>query len=679
MTLMATILIAVLAAAQPLPLPDGFDFEGNVSVRGAAELAEQLLANGTAQDIATAERLLDLVVSCQEQRPGAAHRGNFLWRSKDEVVDDLNAVEFTLSYLIPMMIDSGDRLPADMRERVLESIRLGLEEVCRLDVAVTYTNIAAMDCQNSCLGGELLADESLARRGYEKFSRLADITAANGTVFEYHSPGYMLVTMRALKRLAQYTQDEKTRIRARTMAARLALSTALRIHPTMNRMAGPFSRAYPWQVLGESDPEGKLVRDWIEDGSAPGWIAHVLNTKTLPMQIEETAVADWDIGTTAYLSPSFAFGVATREVSRQSDVLVIHSVVPDQDRPVIIYSRYSMSDGPIAAPDRGSYEQFFDQGKFYGVQWGPRAIALYAPRIMENFSSFAPCRDDVIGSAKGMLIWSRRDAVDGIWVNGLEIESLPVDIQPEDVAVIATGATLVAVCPLTIVDLGYKSPIRIVEADDHLVLEMHNYLGPRKGFWFLDRLSRFYQGQPQCGFYVEVAERSQYPDGKSFCATVAQGSFTDHTEPPFTNYIDEAERLWTVQYKREGETLGIEIDLMQWKLKRRWTHEGDLGWPMLESPVARQNADGKVIVGDAVLKCGKNPAWLYADPSGGLWAAGYNGAPAPLTLKVPDGKVEIEAMGTGTVVWDKGKVSVEAIELRGTPTITGGEIQSTQR
>ncbi len=679
MTFAVPLLMAALMATQPLSLPDDFDINGNVSVRGAAELAEKLLANGTPQDIETADRLLDLVVSSQEQRPGAAHRGNYLWRSKDEVVRDLNGVEFTLSYLIPMMIRNGDRLPADTRERVRESIRLGLEEIRRLDVAVTYTNIAAMDCLNSCLGGELLVDKTVAQHGYDKFKRFADVVASNGTFFEYHSPGYMLVTMRALKRLAQYVQNDEIRVIARTMAARLALSTALRIHPGMKRMAGPFSRAYPRQFFGESDPEDKIVRDWIQDGSAPVWIEHVLDSKTLPMQIEETAVAEWDIGTTVYLSPSFSFGVASREVSRQSSVLVLHSVAPDGNRPIVVYSRYSMSDDPTDTPvqgtDRGSYEDFFEQGKFYGVQWGPRAIGLYAPLTKEHFASFAPFGAESVRSAKGMLIWSRREAVDTIWLNGRKIEELPVDIEPGDVAVVATGPTLVAVRPLTVTDLGYNAPIRVAESEGSLVMEMYNYRGPSKGFWFLDRFSRFYQGQPQCGFYVEVAERSDYPDGKSFSVEVARGSFKEDTEEAFTNYVEEAERLWTVEYKRDGEILGIEIDLMKWKLKRRWNHEGDLGWPMLKSPSARQNADGMVVVRDATLTCGKSPAWLYGNPSSNLWAAGYHGPPAALTLKLPDGQVEIEAMGTGTVVWNQGKVSVETVELRGTPTVTGGRIK----
>jgi hypothetical protein len=46
-----------------------------------------------------------------------------------------------------------------------------------------------------------------------------------------------------------------------------------------------------------------------------------------------------------------------------------------------------------------------------------------------------------------------------------------------------------------------------------------------------------------------------------------------------------------------------------------------------------------------------------------------------LFFAVPEGKVEIESMTTGMVVWDNGRVSVEANDLRGTPKIQGGELR----
>jgi hypothetical protein len=78
-----------------------------------------------------------------------------------------------------------------------------------------------------------------------------------------------------------------------------------------------------------------------------------------------------------------------------------------------------------------------------------------------------------------------------------------------------------------------------------------------------------------------------------------------------------------------------------------------------------------VTVGQATLESGREAGWLYTCPEREIWVAGYHGLrPAPLKLSVPGGCVEVEAMGTGTVVWDKGQVTVEAVDLQGTPTIT---------
>ena len=94
----------------------------------------------------------------------------FLWEREDEVVEDLNAVQFCLFQLIPLMINYGDVLSVDMQDRVRQSIRLGLEEVRRIDVHFHYTNIVVKDITNTCLGGELLGDEVFKSRGVSEVS-----------------------------------------------------------------------------------------------------------------------------------------------------------------------------------------------------------------------------------------------------------------------------------------------------------------------------------------------------------------------------------------------------------------------------------------------------------------------------------------------------------------------------
>lgn len=659
---------------EPLALPENFNpqtcllsttTENGVfhESRAGARLAGQLVANGTPQDLALAEKVLEATLNCQERHPDDPHYGNFYWMAEDDVVVDLNAVEFNLSRLIPMMIRHADRLTPAMQARVLEAIRLGLEEIRRLDVHVGYSNIAALDIVNSCLGGELLAQEDIAQRGYEKLARWMDFTDQSGIPREYNSPTYTAVIIRELKTLTDLTRHEPTRTRARTMVARLAVSVGLHIHRATGRWAGPHGRAYHPSVVCETPPEIEMVRGWIDDGHLPAWAGDLLEIPAAAFEVTETASTRESLGLTTFLSPSFALGVASKEYSGQSNVLMAHYTREGADRPGVMYSRYVLDDRWLGdfyhATDRTKSRNLIEEGRFFGVQQGARAIGLYAPQDMSQCAS-----------AKANFIFTGWAQIDELWIGERRIDRLPVDVPAGEVVVIGSGGAWAALLPLRRSDAGRGAPMRLIEKQGDLVLEIYNYLGPRKTFWELRAgLNPFFQGHPHCGVYLEMAERADYPDGRAFGQVVRSGTLRDEADAPFVTDF-ETERLWSVEYARDGQRLGIEIDLMAWTLKRRWTEAGEQDWPMLESPVARQTRSGEVSIGGATLTCGTAAAWLYASPQAGRWVAGYHGPAAPLRLVVPGGAVEIEAMGTGTVVWDNGTVTVEALDLRGAPLVT---------
>jgi hypothetical protein len=563
-----------LAAAEPLPLPENFDPEVSMmatkaanatfhETRDAAGFAQRLVANGTPQDLELAEKVLNAVLQCQELREHDAHYGNFWWLRENGFVEDLNAVEFTLSHLIPMMVMHGDRLPSDVQQRVRESIRLGLAEIRKLDVLIAYTNICSLDVLNSCLGGELLNDPATAQCGYTKLVQWMAFTDTNGTVFEFNSPVYTPIAVESLATLAQLTKDADTRIRARTFAARIALDAALHIHRATGRWAGPHSRAYRDVTLCERRPEGQALNRWITRGEAPAWLGDVLETPSLPMQIVETSDRTRGHVQTTYHSQSFALGVTSRELIDQTNPFIAHYVRPGLPKPGVVFSRYLINDKWIGPNPRDVSKiekpQLFDDGRFLGVQDGPRAIGLYAPRSLGRCSS-----------AKAALILAGRDQVDEIWTGDNRIDTLPAPVPRGQVVVIGSGAALIAVRPLTVTDLGRDAPIQLVEKDGCLVLEIYNYLGLEKTFWEMEWPGGFYKGQPQCGFYAEFAERAEYPNGKAFGETVARGNLKDEAQAPFT-YMATGERPWSIEYARDGRTLGIQVDLMEWKLQRRWT------------------------------------------------------------------------------------------------------------
>ena len=411
----------------------------------------------------------------------------------------------------------------------------------------------------------------------------------------------------------------------------------------------------------------------------PEWAAAALEDKSFPLEIKETSDADGQQAMTTYMDEAFSLGVASKDLSSQanrfvegeSSVFIAHFKCGEETG--VLLSKYILDEKWLGdfrtTPSRSNMQLQPDEGRFWGVQDKTRAIGLYAPRVI---GARQPC-----SGLKLALIWMRRDLVDEIWIGDRKVESLPADV-PEGTPVVAcSGQMTTAVRPLTRTHLSHNPPLRLVERKGNLALEVYNYEGPAKTFWELGWPGSFYQGMPQCGFYAEVAERTAYVDGAAFAQAVAAGQLSDEAEAAFTYGGGDEERLWKVEYERDGRSLGLEVDLMQWQLKRRWTEDGDQGWPMLESPLAKQSRDGQVELGGAALQCGKAAAWILASPQRQCWVAAYHGPEAaPLVFEVPEGKVEIESMSTGMVVWDKGRVCVEANDLRGTPKVEGGQLSS---
>ncbi len=673
----------------PLPLPDDFDPEVNLPGREengkvfhatipGMNLATQLIENGTQLDMERAEKVLDAVFESQERRSGAPHYGNFTWEREDEAVEDMNAVHFTVMPLIKAMLRCGDSMPASLRDKALVGIRLGLEAIARIDVHLRYTTIAAADVFDTCIGGELLNDETLMTRGRDKLRRWLAFTDRSGTFYEYNCPGYTGMSIERLAELASLSNDDQTRTIARVFAARAGLSALLHGHPGTGRWSGPFCRAYQPQVEAKTPPEIDWMRHWVASGILPEWAAAALEDKPLPLEVKETSDAAGQQTMTTYMDEAFSLGVASKDLSSQanrfvegeSSVFIAHFTCGEETG--VLLSKYILDEKWLGdfrtTPSRSNTQLQPDEGRFWGVQDKTRAIGLYAPRVI---GARQPC-----SGLKLALIWMRRDLVDEIWIGDRKVEALPADVPEGETVVVGSGQMWTAVRPLTRTHLSYNPPLRLVERQGNLALEVYNYQGGAKTFWELGWPGSFYQGMPQCGFYAEVAPRAAYADGSAFAQTVAGGQLSDDAEAAFTYGGGDEERLWNIEYERDGRSLGIEVDLMQWKLKRRWTEGGEQGWPMLESPLAQQTCSGKVEAGGAALECGKAAAWILASPRRRCWVAAYHGPEkAPLVFQVPEGKVEIESMGTGMVVWDNGRVSVEANDLRGTPKIQDGELR----
>tara|TARA_A100001037_G_scaffold295158_1_gene313929 strand:- start:2083 stop:4170 length:2088 start_codon:yes stop_codon:yes gene_type:complete len=693
--------------SKPLSLPSPFDYDLYMPLtivngqeyhppRKTAELLATLLANGTPEDIANAEKIVPGLLECQDTDPDSPHYGAFP-SGKETPVEALNIVEFCLFALIPMIMDHEALLSPETAQKLRESIRLALGNVRRIDVHHKYTNVAIKDITNTCMGGELLGDPEIAQRGYDKLKSWMAFTDRSGGNYEYNSIPYTPLAIHVLSTLTRRVKDADTRIRASVALSRMALGAYLHAHTPTHRWAGPHGRAYHFAVIGRGnhghtkEKETESLRDWLDTGRVPPWLDGLLDNPTWPDQVVETTGRDEGIYTSVFKDANYSFGVASRNmfnqdivyIAWQSNVYTVHYRMPGEELAGVLYTRYVLDDNWLGdfspGADRGSSGMIPDMGHFQGVQDENRAIALYIPRNLNGIERHH--------SAKAVIALPHWNPdTDKIWIDDFEVTTLPSLHDHNATVVLETGDIMIAIRPFTLTSLcmapwphGGKEQLRIADKDGTMTIELYNYRNAAKTFWELSWPGAFFQGWPQCGFYSEIANRNDYEDGAAFAAVVSSGQFRDESSPPATYSGSDTEtRPWLVDYSRDGRTLGLKVDLFDWfRAPERYTHAGKVPMPMLDSRYAHQSRSGRIQISDVTLITKKDAAaWLYVSPDGQTIAAAYHGpTPSHLELVHRNFRVSLKSLECGTVVWAGGQVSVDAIGLTSEPAIAGSSLK----
>ena len=643
----------------------------------SAEYAVALVERGSPAEIERAEAVIAAVLDCQDTDRRSPHYGNFRWEHEDEAVEDLNAVQFVLIRLIPLLLSRSGRLSGVLVERARARIQLGLDEIRRIDVSPKYSNIVAQDIANSLLGGQLLNLPEYTRRGARKLGDWLSLIDESGIPHEYNSPSYSFVCIEALHKIVAHSEEAQAGLLARLIIARLGLSVALRLHPDTGRLAPPHCRAYYPSLVCASKAEASIFARQVEEGMLPAWLETLRKQRPIPLQVSETSDAAAGVVVSSYLDAEFSLGVATQElatqsnrfISNQSNVFSIQYGRPNKPAPGVVFSRYLINDKWLGdfrtTPSRANDTVFRDEGSFRGMLAGPRAFGLYTSRELDAWSRCF--------SAKAALIWSSAEDVDEIWIDGARVGDLPANVPAGAAIVVACGDVYILIRPLARTRLGLEAPIIIAERSGCLALEMYNYRGPAKTFWELANPGAFFQGCVHNGFFVEVAARSRYGSGKDLYEAFAGGQLIEELEDART-FDGANSREWRLAYQRDDLALGMNVDLMRWRIQRRWAGGANLGCPMLDSPVALESRSGLIELGDARLTCGSNPAWLIAVPEADLWVGAYHGPEAAaLTLDLSEKQVHLESLEAGMVLWDKGSVTIDALGLQGEPRVVGAD------
>jgi hypothetical protein len=645
--------------------------------------AHALLREGDAGSIRQAAATVAAVLDTQERSPYHPHRGNFLWLADDREVVDLNAVQFVLRGLLPLLVEQGSALPPDLLGRCREAVRLALEEEERLDVAPTYTNIHLMSLFALLAGGQWLGEARFQDLGRQRWARWVRFTVQSGAPHEYNSPGYGAVDLGALAALQQFVRDPVVRLQARLMYERLWLHLGLHLHRPTGQLAGPHCRCYwgammsgqnpvkdllwcetGWPWLLEPGPYGGrpvselpaalergLTRHWLPE-ALRAWLVH--QEQAMPYEIRETANATDGADLTTYCTPSYALGTAARTYSigqddfyieHQANYLLLHYARPG--RPGgwgMLYCRYVVNDQHwgtrAAAPDRSRQANFYDYGNFAGLQYRNKAIALYA---------LQPQHEEIF-SLKTVVVFPQADLLDEVWVNERRVAmaELPWPLRAGDWVVVADGAVYAGLYPLEPSCLGREAPILLERGpQDELWLTMYNYRGPAKRFWdYASLRGAFWHGNVRAGFVIEVAERSAYPSAPAFLSHLRRAVIRDTVEA-----TPECPTLRTVVYQSGGDELVLRYDLWRTEPGERRINGVVYRPPMLSSALAVQGDSGRLAAGQAVLETAPQAVWLIAqelDPQCRAWiAVNPEDRPAPLRLETPCGVVTAARWGLG--------------------------------
>ncbi len=584
--------------------------------------------------IPQAERILRRALQAQERNPANPHYGGFKWMDEDRSVTDLNAVQFVLEQVLPFLIDYGDRISPAIREELLEAVRLGAEEIARLNVAVWYTNITLLNILNTVLAGQVLGDERLHWRGRQRLDEWIAYTNRSGAVPEYNSPTYAAVDLAALAEVSHRAIDPAVRIKAQVMEERLWIHTALHYHHPTAQLAGPHSRAYHndvtggicmikralFRILGD---ERLLRRSTYaphrqDEGSVvagrcpyhlPRYLARLLQEKPERFSVAETAVVDMGIDLMTFMTPTYALGTASAGHHPQNDRLILYYRVPEPRLVGVLFSRYIVNEKSFGSyyhpTDRSMVNNLNDEGMFWGLQHENKSIALYALEPQH----------DAVHSLKTEVYALDAASLGEVWINDtpIALSSTPQRLNPHDAVFIADSDLYIALRPLEPSNLGDDAPILLAERNGELVLSIYNYYqGEPKRFWEYASLSGpFYQQNIRAGFILEVGERAEYGDFAVFRQHILRGVIDDRL----------VGTVRTVRYASGADLLELSVDLQTNRLLERRINGIVYQPPMLASPVAVQSMSGALEIGSARLTCGTVPAWVVADESGSTWAA----------------------------------------------------------
>lgn len=217
-------------------------------VRDTADYAAAVLILEQKEHYEKAIRALYRICQLQDLRPGSRTFGLWPYYLEEDldhmIAPDYNWSDFIGKNLIGVCRLCGEKLPADLQEKLLHSIRCAMECSIQRNVAADYTNMSIMGSMTITAAGELLGDAGLFTIGKERLEKLYEYTIFNGAFSEYNSSAYILVAINEIMRMLSFFRDERCLFIANELNRYAWEGLAMHYNTSIGQLAPPQARAY---------------------------------------------------------------------------------------------------------------------------------------------------------------------------------------------------------------------------------------------------------------------------------------------------------------------------------------------------------------------------------------------------------------------------------------------------
>ena len=298
--------------------------------RGSMKYAVDLLDTGDPQYEQRAFDIIRKTISLQDTVRANKTHGIWPYYLEEPLATkkspaDWNWADFLGVQLLDIYTGHKEKLPADLKETVKNSLIRAAESIQKRNVGPGYTNIAIMGTYMTYLTSHLFDLPEMQDYAEKRLQNFYDYTLENGYT-EYNSPTYTRVALDELVRMKDHIVEPDAKKKIDYLYDLAWEMVARHYHKPSGQWAGPHSRSYSslvrpdfYAILDEAS-EGKIKLPYTEKRGEVK-VRHEIPARLMPYFLDPKyprterdvlKIDDPQIVGTSYLTEKYALSTANR-------------------------------------------------------------------------------------------------------------------------------------------------------------------------------------------------------------------------------------------------------------------------------------------------------------------------------------------------------------------------------